>query len=199
MALPTITPAAIKSGPGIIYWAPLATTIPTFAAAGSKVTATWTSWTQAGATDDGITYTESASTEDINVAESLYPVRTVTTGKSGRVAFNMSHVDALNWKVAMNGGTITVTGTGATLLNVYVPPLLGSERRVMLGFHSVDEEEVLIWPQVFNVGSVEYKRGTFATKAGLPVEFNVELPDPAVLTTPYKRVTAAGLAVAADI
>lgn len=196
MAVPTITPGAIKSGPGIIYYAPLATVIPTFTAASSKVAATWTNWVQVGATDEGITYTESSDTEDIVVAESLYPVRTVTTGKSSRVSFNASHVHDLNWKLAMNGGTITVTGTGATKLDVYVPPLVGSEVRVMLAFHSVDEEEVIVWPQVFNVGSVEYQRGTFATKAGLPMEFNAELPDPAVMTTPYKRWTAGGLATA---
>lgn len=194
MATPTIQPGQIKSGPGKIYYAPMATTIPTFTASASKVAGTWTNWVEVGATEGGMTYAESVSTEQLRVAESQYPVRVVTTEKAGTVSFSMSHISDLNWKLAMNGGTITVTGTGATKLSAYVPPLIGSEVRVMLGFHSLDEEEVIVWPQVFNTGSVETSRGSLETMALLPVEFSVELPDPAVLTTPYKRWTAGGLA-----
>ncbi|MEV1321957.1 hypothetical protein AB0J14_38415 [Micromonospora arborensis] len=194
MAVPTIQPGQIKTGPGRILYAPLGTAIPTFTAAASKITGTWTTWLEVGATDSGLTYTESTETSDVNVAESLYPVRTVTTGKGSRVAFTMSHISDVNWKLAMNGGTITTSGTGVTKLNTYVPPLVGAENRVMLGFLSLEEDEVLIWPQVFNVGSVETARGAFDTKAGLPVEFAAELPDPAVMLTPYKRWTSGQLA-----
>lgn len=193
----TITPGQIKTGPGILRYAPLGTAIPTVTAAASKIVATWTNWVDPGATDAGITYTESTDTSDIRVAESLYPVRTVTTGKTGRISVTLSQVSDLNWKLAMNGGTITVTGTGATKLSSYVPPLMGFEVRVMLSFVSYDEEEAFVWPQVFNVGSVETARSTLDTKAELPLEFNVELPDPAVLTTPYRRwvANATGLAI----
>ncbi|MFI5833214.1 hypothetical protein ACIA5A_06005 [Micromonospora sp. NPDC051300] len=194
MALPTIQPGQVKTGPGRILYAPLGTAIPTFTAAANKIAGTWTSWVEVGATDEGMTYTESVDTSPITVAESLYPVKTVTTGKSGQVAFTMNHLSDLNWKLAMNGGTITTSGTGATKLNVYVPPLAGAEVRVMLGFLSADDDEALIWPQVFNGGSVETARGSFETKAGLPVEFAVELPDPLVMAVPYKRWTAGSLA-----
>lgn len=195
MAINTVDSTQIESGPGKIWYAPLATTIPTITAVASKVVATpnWTSWVNPGATDSGLTYTESTSTSDITVAESLYPVRTVTTGKSGRVAFNLSHISDLNWKLAMNGGTNTVTGTTTTKLSSYVPPLIGAEVRVMLGFQALLDDEIIVWPQVFNVGSVEYARAGYDTKAGLPIEFNVELPDPAVLTTPYRRWTTGAL------
>lgn len=194
MATNTVTPGLVKTGPGKIYYAPLGTAIPTFTAASSKVTGTWTSWVSPGATDEGITYTESVDTSDITVAESLYPVKTVTTGKTGRVAFTMNELSDLNWKLAMNGGTISTSGTGATKLNTYVPPLIGAEVRVMLGWQSLEDDEVIIWPQCFNVGSVEIARGTYETKAGIPVEFAVELPDPLVMTTTYKRWVAGALA-----
>jgi hypothetical protein len=197
MSTGTITPGQIKTGPGIIRYAPLGTAIPTITAAASKISATWTNWVDPGATDSGVTYNESTDTADVRVAESLYPVRTVTTAKKGRVALTLSQVSDLNWKLAMNGGTITVTGSGATKLSAYVPPLMGAEVRVMLSFVSYDDEECIVWPQVFNVGSVETARGALEKKAELPLEFNVELPDPAVLTTPYKRwvTNANGLAV----
>lgn len=194
MAIATVTPGQIKAGPGRIYYAPLGTTIPTFTAVANKVSGTWTSWVEVGATDEGLTYSESTDTEEIRVAESLYPVRTVTTGKTGSVAFAMSHISDINWKLAANGGTIATTGTGATKINTFVPPLAGSEIRVMLGFQSLDDDEVLVWPQVFNTEGFETARSGFADKHVLPVTFTVELPDPAVLTTPYKRWTTGNLA-----
>lgn len=200
MAISTITPGQIKSGPGIIRYAPIGTTIPTFTAAASKIVATpaWTGWVDPGATENGLTYTEAVDTSDLKVAESLYPVRTVTTGKTGRVAVTLAQISDLNWKLAMNGGTITVTGSGATKLSAYVPPLMGSEVRVMLAFTASDDEEVIVWPSVFNVGSVETARATLDNMALLPLEFAVELPDPAVMTVPYKRyvANATGLAIA---
>jgi hypothetical protein len=194
MAIATVTGTKIKTGPGLIRYAPLGTAIPTFTAAANKVVGTWTSWIAVGSTDEGITYSESTDTENVEAAESAYPVRTITTSKSGTAAFSMNEIDDLNWKLACNGGTITTSGTGATKINAYVPPLVGSEVRVMLGFQSQDDDEVIIWPQVFNGAGFETARGTLAAKHLLPVTFNVELPDPAVLTTPYKRWTTGSLA-----
>jgi hypothetical protein len=197
VAVATITPGRIESGPGRLYYATLATAIPTITAAASKIAATWTSWVEVGATDEGITYTESTDTSDITVAESLYPVRTVVTGKSSRIAVTLSQIDDLNWQLAMNGGTATSTGTGATKLTTYVPPLVGTEVRVKLAFVSNLDTEAIVWPQVFNVGNVEYVRGTYDTKAGLSLEFNAEIPsNEAGYSTPYKRFTAGALSLA---
>lgn len=199
MAAPTIQPGQIKTGPGVIYYKYGLTTMPTVTAADSKVVVPWVAdtWIQVGATDAGLTYNEATSVEDIRVAESLYPVRRVTTEKTGTVSFAMAHLSDVNWKLAMNGGTITVTGTTTTKLSAYVPPLLGAEVRVSLGFLSLDEEEAIIWPQVFNGGSVETARSELQTKGLLPVEFGVELPDATILDRPYKRWTAGSLAQSA--
>jgi hypothetical protein len=190
----TIAPTQIKTGPGRIYYASLGTTIPTFAAATSTFTAiAWTTWVEAGATDEGLTFNEATETEDVRVAESLYAIKTVTTGKTGTVSFALSHISDVNWQLASNGGTLTTSGTGATKMGVYVPPLAGSEVRKMLGFISLDGDEVIVWPQVFNTGGFETTRAGFSSKHVLPVTFSVELPDAAVMTTPYKRWTAGPL------
>ena len=194
MGVAAINPLKFKTGPGLIRYAPLLTAIPTFTAAASKVTATWTSWVAVGSTDEGLTYSESTDTEEVRAAESAYPIKVVTTGKTGSVAFSMNEIDDLNWKLATNGGTITTSGAAATKLNVFVPPLVGAEVRVMLAFESADQDEVIIWPQVFNGGGFETARSTLAAKHLLPVSFGVELPDPAVMTTPYKRWTSGNLA-----
>jgi hypothetical protein len=167
---------ASSPAPGGSITHPLGTAIPSITAAASKITATWTSWVEVGATDEGITYTESTDTSDITVAESLYPIRTVVTGEV--VAYRVHHErdHDLNWVLAMNGGTATSTGATTTKLTTYVPPLVGAEVRVMLAFVDNLDTEAIVWPQVFNVGSVEYVRGTYDTKAGLSVEFNAEIP-----------------------
>ena len=197
MATPAISPSAIRSGPGIIYYKYGLTTMPTVTAAASKVVVPWVTdtWTQVGATEDGLRYSESVDTEELRVAESQYPVRVVETGKSGTIEFSLSHIHDLNWKLANNGGTITVTGTGATKLSAYVPPLVGQSVRVALGFQSLDDDEVIIWPQVFNSGGFETARAGLETLSVLPVSFSVELPDTSVLATPYKRWTSGGLAL----
>ncbi len=206
MATPTIQPAQIKTGPGRILYKYGLTAMPTeppatapqLAAAGSKVTYDWIAngWAEVGATDAGLTYAESVDTEAIRVAESLYDVRVVESGRGGTVSFAMSHMSDVNWRIANNGGTITVTGTGATKLSAYLPPLVGQSVRVALGFHSLDDDELIIWPQLFNTGGFETGRSSFTEKHVLPVSFAVELPDATVLTRPYKRWTAGSLAQA---
>lgn len=194
MAVGPIAPAAIQTGPGRIRYAPLATAIPAFSVVGSVFSPTWTNWLDLGSTDSGLTYTESTETADIRVAESKYPVRTVTTSKSSRISFTASEITDLIWKLAMNGGSLTVTGATTTKMVEYAPPLADAEVRVMLSFQSNLNDEVLVFPQVFQVGSVEYARADFETKAGLSMEFNAEIPATGY-TTPYKRFTSGALAL----
>jgi hypothetical protein len=194
VAIAPITSGLIETGPGRIRYAPLATAIPTITAAASKVSATWTNWLDVGSTDSGLTYTEGTETADIRVAESKYPVRTVTTSKSSRIAFTANEVSDLIWKLAMNGGTLTTSGTGVTKLVEYSPPLADAEVRVMLSFQNNLDTEIIVWPQVFQVGSVEFVRGDFETKAGLSMEFNAEIPSSGY-TVPYKRFVAGALAL----
>lgn len=198
MAIAPITPAAIQTGPGRIRYADLGTAIPTIVPTASKYTGiTWTNWKDAGPTDTGMTYTEATETSEIRVAESKYAIKTVTTTKSSRTAFVANEVTDLIWKLAMNGGSNTVTGTAGTKQTEYAPPLADAEVRIMLSFQSNLDDEILIWPVCFNVGSVEYVRGTFETKAGLSMEFNAELPSGlAGWTTPYKRYTTGALSLA---
>jgi hypothetical protein len=195
VAIAPITSPAVQTGPGRIRYAPLGTAIPTFAAVASKFAPTWTSWLDVGSTDAGITYTESTETAEIRVAESKYPIRTVTTSKSSRMAFTANEITDVIWKLAMNGGATVVTGSTTTKMVEFSPPLADAEVRVMLSFQSNLDDEIIVWPQVFNVGSVEYVRGSFETKAGLSMEFNAEIPATGY-TTPYKRFTSGALALA---
>jgi hypothetical protein len=198
MATPVISPVSIKYGPGNFRWAALGTAVPTLVApTESKLIVTYpTGWAEVGATDAGGTYSESTDSSEIKVAESPYPIFSVVTGKAGTVAFNMSHIHSVNWKLAANGGTLTTAGAGVTKQDTYIPPLVGQEVRVMLAFQNLDDTEMIIWYQVFNTGGFETERGQMDSKHGIPVSFGVEMPDTAISTTPYKRYTSGGLATA---
>lgn len=193
MSLSTVTPGRIKTGPGLYRYAPLGTALPTVVPiANSYAAIAWTSWVDFGSTDEGLTYSEDIDSDTVTVAESVYPVRTVVTGKAGKVALSLAQIDDLNWKVAMNGGTITSSGTTGTKQGLYVPPLAGSEVRVMIAFQSLADDEIMIFGQCLQTGSIEVKRGSVGStdKAMLPLEFSCELPaDTGNWTTPYKRYT----------
>lgn len=194
MATPTIQSTVITSGPGMLRAAPLGSTIPTWAVSGSSFAGlSWdAAWFQVGSTDEGITETHEITTEDMEVAESLYPVRTVTTSKRTTIAAALAHLSTKNFLLAMNAATAAaaVTGTGATTMTTITPPLAGAEVRYMLAWQSVDDTEIIIAYQVFNTGSVAIPRRKGADKAVLPMEWSAELPDPLVATVPYRRYLA---------
>lgn len=195
MAAPTLlkNPTQVKTGPGQIFVATPGTAVPTFAATASKFSNAWAGWRQIGYTDEGMTFAVGRTVEDITVAEELEPIRKVTTGRTARVSFAASGVNENNIKIAMNGGTWedVGVGSGATLVRKYSPPELGEEVRCMLGFLSEDLDEAYVWYQVFQTAEATVTRGRGTAKASLTgLQFDVEVPDPAVSTVPWNWFTA---------
>jgi len=181
---------AIATDPGYLLWAPLGTAEPTHAVASSVFSDDWLSvsgWVNLGATEEGHNFDMAYSTENVEIAESLDPVRIVTTGRTMTVAFALKSIHTNNIKRALNGGTITTTGTGATTMSVYTPPTLGQEVRCMLGWESEDHTERYVWYQAFMSGTVSIARRKGAAAATLPVEFSLELPSSGL---PFKHVSA---------
>lgn len=189
MAAPaqTTNPTQVKTGPGQIMFAPLGTTLPTLVAASSKFNNAWTGWVPIGYSDDGLTLKVSRSVDNVEVAESLETIRKVTTARNTTVTFSASGINEGNISLAFNGGTwTTVSGTGATQVRKYVPPALGSEVRIMLGFLSAEVDEAFIWYQCFQTAEATMARQKGAAKASLTgLSFDVEVPDPAVSTSPF--------------
>lgn len=168
---------AIALGPGYLYWAPLASAIPTHAVAGSVFTDTWpAAWLLFGATDDGSEFSYKPSTDDVTVAEYDDPVAVVSTGREISITFDLAQVNGTNLKRALNGGTLSTTGSGATLLSEYTPPDVGAEIRGMVGWEAQDSTERLIMFQCFQTGDVKVSRKKGANKATLPVEYRAEKP-----------------------
>jgi hypothetical protein len=167
----------ISLGPGLLYWAPAGTADPTTAVTGSIISDTIpVTWKQIGYTENGSEFSYELSSDDVNVAEVFDPITHKTTGRSGSVAFEMAEITVKNLVLSLNGGTVTNTGTGATSMWTYEPPLPGNEVRVALIWQSEDNLERWIFRQVFQTGSVTAGRRKGADKATLPVTFSLESP-----------------------
>jgi len=190
MALPTPAVAVpnIATDPGILFWAPLGTAEPTHAVVGSVFTDLWPgAWLALGATDAGSNFKWKTSFDKIEVEEFLDPIRYVTTGREGSVAFALASISATNMKRALNGGTLTTTGATTTTMTSYTPPAPGAEVRAMIGWESLDSTERLICYQTINTGEVSVSRKKGKDKAVLPVEFALEIPSSGF---PFKYLTA---------
>lgn len=190
MASNAVATPAIATDPGFLYYAPLGTAEPTHAVTASVFSDNWsaaTGWIALGATEEGNTFSYQTSTETVDVAEFLDPIKYVSTGRSGSIAFALASVTAANFKRVMNGGTITTTGSTTTTMSSYVPPALGAEVRCMIAWESQDATERLIAYQCFNTGSLSIGRRKGAAKATLNAEFSLEVPSSG---NPFKYLTA---------
>lgn len=173
----TVPIDAIALGPGFLYWAPLLSTLPTNTVAGSKFTDTWPgAWLLFGATADGTEFSYKPATDDVEVAEYYDPVAVVSTGREISITFDLAQIHATNFKRVLNGGVLSTSGSGATLLSTYDPPDVGAEVRAMVGWESQDSTERLVMFQCFQTGDVKISRKKGAANATLPTEFRAEKP-----------------------
>ena len=175
--MPRGNPLAVALGPGYLYLAVLGSTEPTNTVTGGVFTDAWAAaWKPLGYTEEGSTQSYSPEYEDVPVAEELDPIDSVPTGRNMTVSFSAAENVALNYKRAMNGGTITVTGTAPNEVFKFEPPELGGETNTMIGFEAEDHKERWVWRQCKQVGSAETSRKKGADKALIPMEFKVFKP-----------------------
>lgn len=184
----TIPTPLIATDPGVLFWAPLGTAEPTNTVAGSIFTDAWPSgWIVLGATDSGSDFSYQLSTDQVQAAEFLDPIKYVTTGRVGSIGFALLSITANNVKRALNGGTLTTTGTTGTTMTTYTPPVPGQEVRCMIGWESLDSTERLLGYQCLSSGNVQLSRNKGAARASLPFTANFEIPTTGI---PFKYSTA---------
>lgn len=176
--MPTTAVPTILQDAGYLFWAPLATALPTNTVTGSKFTDAWPgAWLSWGATEDGSEFSYKTNVEAVKVAEFFDPIKWSTTERSGSFAFNLADYTLNNYKRALNGGTIaTVSGTGATLLSKYTLPSPGQEVRAMLGWESLDNTVRLFCYQTIQGGEVKSAFKRAPAMALIPCTFNFEVP-----------------------
>lgn len=188
MAYTPIATPNLLNDPGVLFWAPLGSTLPTCTVVGSVMTDSWpVAWIPLGMTDAGSTFTPSTTIEAVNAAESFDPIAWRTTGRTATVEFMLKNFTAANLVKAMNGAPTTVTGSTTTTLTQIDPVTLGNEVRCMLGWESTDSTVRIIWFQVINSGDLAMAFVKAPSVANIPWHANLEKP---LSTQPFRIFTA---------
>lgn len=169
---PASGPEFVKYGPGKLYIAPVGSTEPT------DLTAAWNAaWILAGYTDAGHTFTYTPSYENIEVAETLLPIAKVAAGQEMTVEFALAEVTARNVQIALNGATITASGTGPTSIDKVEPLAFGAaEPRVAIGWQSDSGDERWVYRRCLQTGASAIARQRGAAKSTIPLSFSLETP-----------------------
>jgi hypothetical protein len=184
MPAPTLPTNNLLTDPGWLYRAPLGSTLPANTVTGSVFTDAWpAAWLPQGLTDAGSTFTPSITVEAIEAAELFDPIAYRTTGRTASVAFALKNFTATNLAAAMNGATVTTTGSTTTTLTQIDPPQPGSEIRQMLGWESLDNTVRIIWRQVVNSGDLEMAMQKAPANANIP--WNAQLEKPSSSQQPF--------------
>ena len=171
----TVPTTGLALGPGYLYYAPLGSDLPTNTVSGGLFTDTWpAAWKPIGITKEGHEFSVEPDTDNVEVAEILDVLAYVETGREIGMSFEIARITLSLEKLALNGGTITSTGSGADQLNQYTPPEIGESVRNMIGWESTSQVERLIIPKAFQQGNVTTARKKGADNATLPVEFRCE-------------------------
>jgi len=187
------TPLAV--GAGYLFYGNLGSSLPTNTVSGSVFTDDWSAvsgWFLIGVTKEGHEFSYAVETENIQSAEYFDPLQVVTTGRTVQMKFEMQIITRTWEKRMLNGGTLSTTGSGATLLSTYTPPNPGAEVRGMLGWESQDNTERLVLEQAFQTGSLTIARKKGADNATMPVEWTAEVPASNFIYRSYGAGTSRG-------
>jgi hypothetical protein len=179
MPLSQATPLLLRE-PGFLFAALLASTEPTYAAAGSTYDAdTWpVAWIPWGPTMEGSTFSNSQNVEPIRVAELFEAVAYSVTDVTTTIAFAVANYTLHNLRRAMNAPTSaisTVSGTGATLSSRLDPPEPETIVRCMIGWESLDHTMRMVGRQCINGGELSSTFGR-GTAASIATVWNFERP-----------------------
>lgn len=173
----TVPKNALSFGAGYLFYSALGVAAPTNTVAGSVFTDSWPGgWAPLGVTREGHTLNVDIDTDAVEAAEYVDPLLNVITGRTITAEMELMQISLTNYKRAFNGGTLSTSGSGATLLTTYTLPQIGAEVRAQIGWEAVDGTERWWAMQAFNTGSVGIQRQKGADNASLPITWTFE-PD----------------------
>jgi hypothetical protein len=162
--------AAVKVGPGRLWVAPLGTAEPT-----DNSTALPSAWSPVGYTEEGNAYAADLTSEPVEVAEEIDPIRYENTRRLSRVTFSMAEATARNLVLALGGGTAQPNDDTDFEL-----PAAGTEVAVMLVWDSNETADATnvrwLYRQAKPSGTIEIARRKSPQKSLIPVTFNLEKP-----------------------
>lgn len=177
MPAQVVPKGALSFGAGYLFVADLGVSAPANTVAGSVFTDNWPAgWNLWGVTREGHTLNVEIESEGVEAAEYVDNLINIVTGRNITAEFEAMQIHLTNYRRAFNGGTLSTSGSGATLLSTYTLPAIGAETRRQIGWESVDNTERWWAMQCFQTGSVGVQRRKGADNAGLPLTWTME-PD----------------------
>jgi hypothetical protein len=163
----------VQLGPGRLYYAPLGTAEPTSASAALP-----SAWKVVGYTEEGTAIETELTSEAIEVAEELDPIRYVMTKRASRVVFTMVEATVSHLALALGAGAAT-TDTG-TAFEFPDPDAIVA---VMFVWDKLDVPGSLnrrwVFRQCTPSGTIALTVRKAPAKSAIPVTFNVEKPSTA--------------------
>jgi hypothetical protein len=167
----------LLADPGVLYYAPLGSTLPANTVVGSVFTDAWpVAWLSPGMTADGTELHATTTVSPIAAAESIDPIAYRTTDRVSNLALALLSNTATNLALALNGATKTITGSTTTTMTSVTPVGPGLETRYMWGWQSTDATIRFVGFQGINSGdlALQMKKAPTATTYALTV--NLEIP-----------------------
>jgi hypothetical protein len=172
------TKANVDLGPGRLYYAPLGTAEPTSASAPLP-----SAWQAVGYTEDGTAIATDITSEMVEVAEELDPIRYVQTRRASQLTVQMAEATVKRLALALGAGA-TVTDDGTS----FEFPAPGAIVGVMFVWDRDETPSATnrrwIMRQATPSGSIEISNRKAPQKRLIPVTFDLSLPDGA--TSPVK-------------
>ena len=126
-----------------VYLAPKGTAAPADA-----TTALATAWKDVGYfTTDSLDVTSDPKFEDVNSAQSDFPVRKFQTSDGGKISVDLQEWSTASFVAVYGGGTVTV----ASGVSVFTPPVVGTRQEVSAIIEIIDNAKHyrFIYPRVF--------------------------------------------------
>jgi len=164
------TPGNVQVGPGRIYVAAIGTTEPASASAALP-----SAWRAVGYTEDGSEFQSETTSEPVEVAEELDPIRYENTRRLSNFVFSMAESTGKNLALALNQGSDATTG------GAIEPTDAGSEVRVMIVWDSDETPGAtnsrLLIRQGYQSGQTTIAHRKAPAKKLIAVNFRAERPD----------------------
>ncbi len=119
-------------------------------------------------TEDGVTFADGKTINDIKAWQSFYPVRKNVTEKSSKIDFVMRQWNPLTVVTAFGGGAVD----NSTGVSIYTPPVPGTldELAIIVEWVDGDDTYRLVMPRGVVTGEVSSKV-TRTDAADLPISF----------------------------
>lgn len=165
----------VRVGAGKLYVGVFGTAVlpVTIATATDDATLTTTgNWTEVGFTTEGSAVTYSQTTEGVNVAERLRPVKHIVTAVEMSFEFTMAQISVENLQIATNAPDSAIQSTVDE--TTFTFPKSGGTQRHSILWVADDDLEALVLAKCFAGGDITIPHRQGAEAAAVNVSFNIE-------------------------